>query len=94
MDDRMTARRLDQTSKSLYDAAAHRFELAGAALAEARDRKARALAALEAAEDEWMAASAGLREHEARPGIPAYTQVKPLDAPRVPPVPGQGRTRT
>lgn len=90
----MTARQLDQTSRSLYDAAAHRYQLAGAALALARARKARALADLEAAEDEYAAAAAGLREHEARPGIPAYTQVRPLSAARIPAAPGQGRTRT
>jgi hypothetical protein len=90
----MTARQLDQTSRSLYEAAAHRMDLAGAALAQARARKIRALADLEAAEDEWMAAAGGLREHEAAPGIPAYTQVQPLNAPRIPPAPGQGRTRT
>jgi len=90
----MTARQLDQTSKALYEAAAHRFDLAGAALAQARDRKARALADLEAAEDDWIAAAEQLRQHEARPGIPAYTQVRPMSAPRIPPAPGQGRTRT
>lgn len=94
MGEPMTARQLDQTSKALYDAAAQRYQRAEVMLVAARRRKAAALAELTAAEDDWMAAVAALREHEAAPGIPAYTQVRPLDAPRLPYTPGQGRTRT
>jgi hypothetical protein len=64
------------TSKGLYDAASLRHELAGAALAAARQDLARARERLEAAEDDWMASAEQLRAHESKPGIPLYLSLE------------------
>lgn len=61
-----------KTSKGLYEAASHRHQIAGAALALARAELIRARAALELADAEWSLSLELLGQHESKPGIPLY----------------------